>query len=99
MATLLVEITRKKPTIKHGALLMHDACAVQLCKDCKHDDSRLKPCSVCVSFVFGIQLSIVGPMASVLAKQAHCSEADLAPGVGGPLREDNYNSSDPLPAM
>ena len=34
-----------------------------------------------VSFIFGIQISIVGPMASVLARQASCSEADLAPGT------------------
>ncbi|GAX81389.1 hypothetical protein CEUSTIGMA_g8820.t1 [Chlamydomonas eustigma] len=35
-----------------------------------------------VSLIFGVQLSIVGPMASVLAKQAGCTEAEIAPVLG-----------------
>mmetsp|Transcript_37143 Transcript_37143/g.82628 ORF Transcript_37143/g.82628 Transcript_37143/m.82628 type:complete len:524 (+) Transcript_37143:55-1626(+) len=35
-----------------------------------------------ISFVFGIQASIVGPTASLLAKQTSSTEADLAPVLG-----------------
>lgn len=46
-----------------------------------------------VSFNFGISISVLGPMASILAHQANCTEADLAPGDFACERHSSINLS------